>query len=112
MILYHIFLMIIDQVSWVHQLNAYVPSRWGNFQGMMLTGWSRYDHFLSLCELLPYAIPSMAFSLAAWEEPFISQPKTELSVNKALQQYVQKQLGCSSELHLNMQEHSAKPAPK
>ena len=79
---------------------------------MIVTGWSRYDHFLSLCELLPYSIPSLAFSLAAWKEPFLSQPKTDLESNKPLQKYVQDQLGCSSPLHLNIQEHSSKPVPK
>ena len=79
---------------------------------MILTGWSRYDHFLSLCELLPYSIPSMAFSLAAWKEPFKSLPKREIFANTQLQAYVAKQLGCSSAIHLNIQEHSSKPMPK
>ena len=27
------------------------------FQGLVLTGWSRYDHFAVLCELWPVALP-------------------------------------------------------
>ena len=93
-------------------MNAYIPTKWKNFDGIMLTGWSRYDHFLSLCELLPYSIPSMAFSLAAWKEPFKSLSKSDISANKQLQEYVQKELQCSSSIHLNIQEHISKPIPK
>jgi hexosaminidase len=105
-------LFYLDQASWIKQLNSYIPTKWQNFDGILLAGWSRYDHFLSLCELLPYSIPSMAFSLAAWKEPFKSLPKSELFSNKQLQEYVAKELGCSSPIHLNIQEHSHKPIPK
>jgi hypothetical protein len=54
----------------------------------------------------------MAFSLAAWQEPFKSLPRTDISLNQRLQQYVEKQLQCSSPLHLNTQDHANKPIPK
>lgn len=105
-------LIFIDQESWIQQLNAYIPTKWKNFDGIIITGWSRYDHFLSLCELLPYSIPSLAFSLAAWKEPFKSSAKIDVFVNKEIQEYVQKELGCSSPLHLAVHEHVTKLLPK
>ena len=102
----------LDQFSWIHQLNSLIPTKWKNFDGMILTGWSRYDHFLSLCELLPYSIPSMLYSLTAWNEKFKSLPKTDIFSNGRMQEYVDKELQCSSRIHLSIQEHLNRPVPK
>uniref|UniRef100_A0A0A9X4K8 beta-N-acetylhexosaminidase n=2 Tax=Lygus hesperus TaxID=30085 RepID=A0A0A9X4K8_LYGHE len=47
--------------SWVKLIKKY--SQTLKFQGGILTGWQRYDHFAVLCELLPVSIPSLAVNL-------------------------------------------------
>lgn len=54
----------------------------------------------------------MVYSLTAWKEPFRNQPKSDLFTNKQLNDYVKNELQCSSDIHLNIQQHSTKPIPK
>uniref|UniRef100_A0A1I7X2D0 beta-N-acetylhexosaminidase n=1 Tax=Heterorhabditis bacteriophora TaxID=37862 RepID=A0A1I7X2D0_HETBA len=63
--------------SYAEDLDMYLPkSTWTsltqfsrNYQdfevveGLIMTGWSRYDHMAVLCELLPVALPAMAMSM-------------------------------------------------
>ncbi|CAF1453758.1 unnamed protein product, partial [Didymodactylos carnosus] len=101
----------LNQQSWIAQLNLLIPKMWQNFDGMIVTGWSRYDHFLSLCELLPYSIPSLAYSITAWIDPF-KNASYDIQSNQELQQYVDKSLGCNTHVHTQIQEYSDQRSPQ
>lgn len=53
--------------------------------GVILTGWQRFDHFAILCELLPVAIPSLALNLLTMKEG---------KYKNALREKVSKMLQC------------------
>ncbi|XP_057377052.1 hexosaminidase D-like isoform X2 [Daphnia carinata] len=50
--------------AWLRLIEEYRDTPYlRKFKGIMLTGWSRYDHFAVTCELLPAAFPSLAVDL-------------------------------------------------
>jgi hexosaminidase len=65
------------QLGWLkllEQKKDIVPQ---NLGGIILTGWQRFDHFASLCELLPIGIPSLCCCLAALEAGNFGDPELE-----------------------------------
>ena len=54
-----------NQMSWLRIMEREAKQEVSpvNFRGLVLTGWSRYDHFAVLCELLPVALPSLVINL-------------------------------------------------
>lgn len=52
-----------NQQTWLETMYRASFRHKVNFTGIAVTGWSRYDHMLSLCELLPSSIPSLAYAL-------------------------------------------------
>lgn len=52
-----------NNLRWIALIHAEGSRFSQGIQGLVLTGWQRYDHFAVLCELLPVSIPSLALSL-------------------------------------------------
>uniref|UniRef100_A0A1I7TM51 beta-N-acetylhexosaminidase n=1 Tax=Caenorhabditis tropicalis TaxID=1561998 RepID=A0A1I7TM51_9PELO len=48
--------------SWVKQLSM-VYKDFNVVEGLIMTGWSRYDHFAVLAETIPVALPTLAMSM-------------------------------------------------
>ncbi|NXI35908.1 HEXDC Hexosaminidase, partial [Galbula dea] len=52
-----------NHLRWLKVMEALPQLASLRFQGIVLTGWQRYDHYSVLCELLPVSIPSLAICL-------------------------------------------------
>ena len=75
-----------NHISWMKVMKDKVTRNILKFKGIALTGWSRYDHFLSLCDLLPQAIPSLVFNLKAMQVGELTEK---------MRDEITKQLGCN-----------------
>ncbi|XP_055298333.1 hexosaminidase D [Sitodiplosis mosellana] len=53
-----------NHLQWMALINIYANRFRNGIQGIALTGWQRYNHFVGLCELLPTSIPSLALCLS------------------------------------------------
>ena len=74
-----------NHLSWLRILSTFPKSV--QVVGIALTGWSRFDHYASLCELLPASIPSIAFCLTVLRKGYF---------NGEVQKVVSDQLGFRS----------------
>ena len=57
---------VANHVSWLRIISKFPESL--KVAGIALTGWSRFDHYGALCELLPAGIPSLALCLGVLHE--------------------------------------------
>ena len=77
-----------------------------SFRGLVLTGWSRYDHFAVLCELLPIALPSLILNLVVVTEGAHDYDAAKRA-HRLLQCNTQKPIFTPQELRRNPQQWDA-----
>ena len=58
---------VANHLSWLELIASLPETTRCKISGIVLTGWPRYDHYATLCELLPPAIPSLVLCLAILE---------------------------------------------
>ncbi|XP_032521320.2 hexosaminidase D-like isoform X1 [Danaus plexippus] len=72
-----------NQQAWLKTVKEYSSAV--NFVGVVLTGWSRFDHYATLCELLPPSLPSLSICLKMWmtmDECFVSDNSESLPLEE------------------------------
>lgn len=79
----------LNHLSWIDVMKEKVSRNVLNFIGVAITGWSRYDHFLTLCDILPESIPSLIFNLQLMQSGSLTPEKRD---------EITKQLGCAGQI--------------
>ena len=73
-----------NNVSWKRAVRS-GASQLPPFRGAILTGWTRFDHFTVLCEILPAGIPSLICCIQSWKH----EDRTEGFTRNVLSQSAQ-----------------------
>ncbi|CAF0942961.1 unnamed protein product [Brachionus calyciflorus] len=79
----------LNHISWIDVMKEKISRNVVKFIGVAITGWSRYDHFLTLCDILPQSIPSLIFNLQVMQHGRLTEQKKE---------EISRQLGCTGQI--------------
>ena len=71
-----------NHLSWLELITSLPETTRCKISGIALTGWSRYDHYATLCELLPPAIPSLVLCLAVLENGRLTSEIEDLTAQQ------------------------------
>ncbi|XP_028412708.1 hexosaminidase D-like [Dendronephthya gigantea] len=69
---------VANHLSWLQLISNLPETTRCKISGIALTGWSRYDHFATLCELFAPAVPSLVLCLAILENGHLTNEVEEL----------------------------------
>ena len=72
-----------NHLSWINLIESFDIDLKSKVKGIAVTGWSRYDHFATLCELLPTAFPCLLLCLQVLKQGSFTQALHE-NVSKSL----------------------------